>query len=160
MTAPPKLWKHVIAAFLITLVVYIVAFNWIEHRRVRNGPWEVTFQNSNGDLELVINQASEGIRDVRLHFTEVPFGTNQSQTIQFTAGRKVPFALPTGRCIFLDPLFLPGKAVLDIAGHEIQIMPRVLIVDGVEHPWAATQSLSLGEAKVLPSTQGQLPPQP
>ena len=147
MTAPPKLWKHLIAAFVITLVVYIVVFSWIEHRRVRNGPWEVTFQNSNGDLELVVNQTSEAIGDVRIHFADVTISTNLRQTIQFTAGKSVPFALPVGRCVFLDPLFLPGKAVLEIAGHEIQLMPRVLVLDGVERTWKATNFYTLSELK-------------
>jgi len=143
MTKPPKAWKHFLAAFAITLLGYIVVFNWIEHRRVKNGPWEVTFQNTGGQLELVINQDSGAIRGVRIQFTNAPLSTNLTQTTQFTAGRKVPFDVPFGKCVFLDPLFLPGKVVLEIAGHEIQIMPRVLILDGVEHLWSSTNSFAL-----------------
>jgi len=146
MTAPPKAWKHFVAAFAITLIGYIVVFNWIEHRRVKNGPWEITFQNAGGQLELVINQNSEAIRDVRIQFTAATLGTNLSQTIQFTAGRKVPFDVPFGKCVFLDPLFLPGKAVLEIAGHEIQLMPRVLMLDGAEHAWNSAKSFALPKA--------------
>jgi len=57
----------------------------------------------------------------------------------------VPFEVPFGHCVFLDPLFLPGKAVLEIAGHEIQIMPRKLMLDGVEHSWSATNAFTLPE---------------
>jgi hypothetical protein len=147
MTKPPRVWKHFGAAFAITLVGYVVVFNWIEHRRVKDGPWQITFQNASGQLELVINQGSEGIRGVRIEFTNAPITTNLAQTIQFTAGRKVPFEVPFGRCVFLDPLFLPGKVVLEIAGHELQIMPRVLVADGTEHPWVTTQSLTLGRPR-------------
>lgn len=147
MTKPSSAWKHFAAAFGIALLGYIVVFTWIENRRVRNGPWEVTFQNSAGELELVINQHSEAIRDVRIRFAGAPLGTNLSQTIQFTAGRKVPFDVPFGRCVFLDPLFLPGKVVLEIAGHEIQFMPRALLINGTDHPWSSARLISLGEAK-------------
>ena len=151
MTKSPGAWKHFVAAFVLALILYVVGFNWIESRRVKNGPWVVTFQNTGGQLELVINQNSEAIRDVRIQFHGAPLNTNLTETVQLTAGRKVPFDVPFGRCVFLDPLFLPGKAVLEIAGHEIQIMPRVLVIDGVEHQWKDENDFTLGELQ--PSIQ-------
>ena len=148
MAKSPAAWKHFTAAFAIALVGYIVVFNWIEHRRVESGPWEVTFRNATGQLELTIQQSSLAIRDVKIVITDARPDTNLMQTVRFVAGKKVPFDVPFGRCVFLDPLFLPGKAVLEIAGHEIQIMPRVLIADGTEHPWAETRNLSLGGSKL------------
>jgi len=145
MTKSPGAWKHFVAAFFLALILYIVGFNWIENRRVKSGPWNVTFHNVAGQLELVILQDSLAIRDVRLRFTNASLSTNLVESILFTAGRKVPFDVPFGRCVFLDPLFLPGKAVLEIAGHEIQIMPRVLMLDGVEHPWRGSNTFTLGE---------------
>src|ERR1039458_7050536 len=35
--------KHFLLAFLLALVVYLVLYQSIEYRRVRNGPWRVTF---------------------------------------------------------------------------------------------------------------------
>jgi len=145
MTKSPGAWKHFVAAFVLALILYVVGFTWIESRRVKSGPWNVTFQNTAGELELVIQQDSLAIRDVRIQFTNAPLSTNLTETIQFTAGRKVPFDIPFGRCVFLDPLFLPGKAVLEIAGHEIQIMPRVLVLDGVERDWNSEMTFPLGD---------------
>ena len=147
MTKSPGAWKHFVAAFVLALILYVVGFNFIESRRVKSGPWDVTFQNSAGQLELVIQQDSLSIRDVRIQFTNAPLSSNLAETIYFTAGRKVPFAVPFGRCVFLDPLFLPGKAVLEIAGHEIQIMPRVLVLNGKEHSWASGTRILLSEVE-------------
>ena len=116
MTKPPRVWKQIAAVFVVTLVGYVVVFNWIEHRRVKNGPWEVTFHNSNGQLALIIRQEKLAIRDVSIQFPGATLSTNLSQKMRFTPGQKVPFEVPFGRCVFLDPLFLPGKAVLEIAG--------------------------------------------
>jgi hypothetical protein len=43
--------------------------------------------------------------------------------------------VPFGKCVFLDTTFLPGTVVLDLFGHEVQLLPRVLTIDHVEHAW-------------------------
>jgi hypothetical protein len=131
-------WKHFAMAFAIALVGYVVVYNWIEHRRVVRGPWEVTFQNDAGQLNLVLNQPHLGIKGVHLRFPEVTSTTNFTETIQFTGRRPVPFPIPFGRCVFQDPLYLPGTVVLEIAAHRIQLLPRALTIDGVEHDWTTT----------------------
>jgi hypothetical protein len=47
--------------------------------------------------------------------------------------------------VFLDTVFLPGTIVLVMFGHQIQLMPRVLTIDGVEHPWRAGENIKLTE---------------
>src|SRR5580765_3080008 len=133
-------WKPFALALAIAGVGYFACFNYIEYRRVSKGPWQVVFQNEGTNLTLGVSQASLNIQNVTLHFTNVVVLTNLSQTIRFEAGRGVPFEVPFGKCVFQDPLFLPGTVALEIAGHEIQLMPRTLTLDGIEHGWSSDQS--------------------
>ena len=40
--------KHLVFAFVIALVLYVSFYRAIEHRRTRNGPWQVAFTNAFG----------------------------------------------------------------------------------------------------------------
>jgi len=48
MTKSPGVWKHFVGAFVFALVLYVVAFKWIESRRVQAGPWQLEFHNNAG----------------------------------------------------------------------------------------------------------------
>ena len=69
--------------------------------------------------------------------------TNLPQTIRFPHGRVAPFDLPMGKCVFLDTLYLPGTVTVQVLGHEIQMMPRTLSLDRVEHPWLSGEKILL-----------------
>jgi hypothetical protein len=130
-----KLALQIILVFVVTLVGYALVFKWIEHRRVAKGPWIVTFTNEAGHPALEINQVALNLQHVRITFSDAPLGTNAPQTIEFAQARKIPFDLPFGQCVFQDTLFQPGTVAMKIFDHEIQLMPRVLTIDGSEHPW-------------------------
>jgi hypothetical protein len=133
--------KHFAIAFAIAVVLYIVSFSWIQHRRVFKGPWEITFATD------VAGQPSLMISEPVLKI---------SQTIAFP-GQKIAPAnlaraqrfdeavtnLPFGQMIFQDPTFLPGTVTMRLFGHDIELLPRVLIVDKKEIPWRAGQTVEV-----------------
>ena len=60
--------KHCVLAFIIAIVLYIVTYTWIEHRRNRKGPWQVIFSNSSGAPAMIINQPWLGLTNITLIF--------------------------------------------------------------------------------------------
>ena len=46
------------------------------------------------------------------------------------------FPVPFGECIYQDLMFLPGIVTMNLLGHEIELMPRALVVDKKEVPWS------------------------
>ena len=129
--------RHFVLAFLLALVCYAIFYFSIEHRRTRKGPWEITFTNGPGGAPaLVINQPRLSITNVQIIFPDEPrpaFGS--FGTLNFAQARAVPYDVPFGKCIFQDTTFLPGNVTLQLYGHEIQLLPRVLMIDRQEHPW-------------------------
>jgi hypothetical protein len=136
-------WKHFVFAFLIALALYVVAYSFIENRRTRKGPWQVTFAKLPGTQPtLTINQPSLNLSNVVIAFpgaTSAP--TNQS--MEFRVPKEVPFAVPFGTCIFEDTTFLPGTIVFKLFDHKIQLIPRVLTVDGKEYAWKSGSTLEM-----------------
>lgn len=139
------LGKPVLLVFVAAVVGYALVYGWIEHRRIRNGPWQITFATTtNGAALLVINQPALGITNVQIVFSGTsPALTNGPQVLSFAAARVVPFDLPFGQCVFQDTTFLPGTVALNSYGHEIQLLPRVLTLDWVERPWRADERITL-----------------
>jgi hypothetical protein len=137
--------KHVTIAFIAALVLYAISYTWIEHRRNRAGPWEATFtRDSAGNPTLIINQPSLAITNLQISFANEPApATNFPQTIRFDQPQKVPFDVPLGKCIFMDTTFLPGTIVFSMYGHEIQLILRVLTVDGKEIAWQSNTNIVL-----------------
>ena len=141
MQAPNPL-KHFAFAFVIALIVYVIFYNAIEHRRTRNGPWEVTFTNQAGVPALIINEPQLHIANVTITFPgqAAPL-TNQ--TVRFDSPQPVPFALPFGQCIFIDTTFQPGTLVFAEFGHEIQLLPRMLTLDKQDYSWQSGAVITL-----------------
>jgi hypothetical protein len=131
--------------FLLAVVCYAVSYRAIEHRRTRKGPWEVTFKTLLGGIPaLIVNQRTLGISNVQIRFSqEASASTNADKTIAFKEPRPVPYELPLGQCIFMDTTFLPGTLVMKLFGHEIELLPRVLVIDREEHKWTSDSTLDL-----------------
>ena len=138
-----KLFWQLALVFVVALVGYAVVFGWIEHRRVVKGPWVVTFANENESPAIIVNQSALGIHDVRVIFREATTPTNPVQAIEFSQARAVPFAVPFGQCVFQDTTFLPGTVTFEMFGHQIQLLPRVLTIDGAERPWRSVEGIEL-----------------
>jgi len=137
--------KHFALAFLIAILVYFVAYTFIEQRRNRKGPWQVTFTTQPfAGPSIMIDQPALHLTNVAIHFAGngVP-GTNTSSTLIFDQPRPVPYDVPYGKCLFMDTTFLPGTLTLQFFGHEIELLPRVLIIDHREYPWQSNTNIQL-----------------
>lgn len=137
-----SLARLIAVAFVLAAVVYAGAFYGIEYLRARKGGWLVTFQSDvEGSPALVISQPKIGISTVTLTFPgqRIP-ATNLARTIVFDQPiTNVPF----GRVVYLDTTFLPGSVVFDLFGHEVQLRPRVLMVDRRETPWRSGATVEI-----------------
>lgn len=141
------LWKHLLIAGVAASLLYVLGFTWLEHRRVRQGPWEIEFVRSPGQPpSLRIAQPTLGITNVSILFDGISADPTQPairETIRFTPGQAVPFDLPFGQCLFMDPLFLPGTVTLNVFDHHIDVLPRTLIIDGTEYVWTSNLLIQL-----------------
>jgi hypothetical protein len=137
--------KHLLIAFLIAVAVYALSFAGIEYRRARKGPWQVTFTNSPlGEPVVVVNQSWLALTNIQLIFVGEPSSAkNVAVSMRFDQPRPVPFDLPFGKCIFMDTTFLPGTITFQLFGHEIELMPRVMMIDHEEKQWLSSKILRL-----------------
>jgi hypothetical protein len=137
--------KHFILAFVLAVICYAFFYNNIEHRRTRRGPWSVTFTNSpEGWAQMVIDQPKLAITNVEISFPEQAMNSTQkARTLVFSQPQPVPYDVPFGKCVFMDTTFLPGTVTFEIYGHEIELLPRVLIIDHQERPWLPSNSITL-----------------
>ena len=147
-------WRFLGGLFVVTLLLYIAGFYGIEHLRERKGPWQVSFDSAlaNGPT-MTIRQPSLGIDGFCVVFEgssvdgltsgEVTFdepGRN-AQPMDRTPEssqelKQKSFSVPFGECIYQDLMFLPGIVTMNLLGHEIELMPRTLVVDKKEVPWS------------------------
>lgn len=135
--------RHFGIAFLLAVLLYVVLYKVIEHRRLAKGPWVVTFiSQTNAQPELLIRQDALKIREFRVRFTHGESLKGGSETVRFDTARAVPFEVPFGQCIFLDTSFLPGTVTLRCFDHELELLPRGIVADHKLNPWS-NGSLSL-----------------
>jgi len=150
---------HLAIAFFIALAVYVAAYRGIEGRRTRNGPWEITFTNSpDAHPALVVDQPKLGLTNVEMIFADAMISSNNTTTnfpsrLGFGEPKPVPFELPFGKCIFMDTTFLPGTLTVSMFGHEIEFLPRVMMIDHEEHPRRSGERIVIGASKGAGSRQ-------
>jgi hypothetical protein len=146
--------KHFIIAFIIALAGYVLFYHFIENRRTRKGPWQVTFTNSPAGVPaIVVNQPALSISNVQIHFPSGIVASSQSSItnyqspvtnhLVFNRPRPVPYDVPFGKCIFMDTTFQPGTLTFQLFGHEIELLPRTLILDRQEHGWQSGEIIAL-----------------
>ena len=136
-------FRHFAIPLGIAVLVYVIFYGGIEHRRTRKGPWQVTFMNDvSGAPTLLINETNLGITHLQITF---PGETNrtESTSLIFSKPQVVPYDIPFGKCVFMDTTFLPGTIVFDLFGHEIQLIPRVLTIDKKEMPWQSGKTIEV-----------------
>lgn len=143
-------FKHFLYPLLIAVAVYVGFFSCDKHLRERKGPWEVTFQtDSSARPEVMVNQPTLRISNVKIIFPETRLSlTNLLTTVAFDSPLKQS---PFGRVIFHDLMYLPGTVTFDLFGHEIELLPRVLIIDHQEYPWRSDTTTELHSTERLPS---------
>ena len=135
--------KKLLLGGISVAAAYFILFYAVEHWRRHRGPWEITFASPSGTPTITINHKKLNIENVRLSFPGQSVATNLSETIRFNESRPVPFDVPFGQCVFLDNLTLPGNVTLHLYHHEIQLLPRVLTLDGQERAWQSDTVIPL-----------------
>lgn len=131
-------------AFVASAALYALGFATLEHLRHRKGPWVVEFQTDpQGRPALLVRQPRVGIEAFTLHFsgTNLPIPNLRQRWVFDTPTRRS--GLPFGRVVFLDTTFLPGTVTLELFGHQVELLPRVLILDKQEEPWQRRHDLVL-----------------
>jgi hypothetical protein len=143
---PPKdsIVRHVVIACGLALALYVIGFWGAQYLRERKGAWVVEFATDpSGRPSLAVFQESLGVRGVRLVFPDARIEPMPAvQRVVFDAPDKAS-ALPFGAVTFLDTTFLPGTVTLGLFGHEVELLPRVLIIDKQEHVWARELKLEV-----------------
>jgi hypothetical protein len=146
--------KNMVITLAVTVVLYLVFFYWVEHRRTTQGPWQITFHSSaNGTPSLMISEPALNISRTILFTYEKVALTNFAQTLRFD---RTITNLPFGQLIFQDPTFLPGTFTANFFRHEIELLPRVLVIDKKEFPWQTPGDISItetGQIEPIPNTQ-------
>src|SRR5258706_14055179 len=90
--------RHFALAFVIAILIYFVAYQGIEHRRTRRGPWQVIFTHSPaGDPGIVINQPALRLTNVQIVFAGASAQSKSASTLDFSQPRQVPYDLPYGK---------------------------------------------------------------
>ena len=132
--------KHLVMAFGLALVGYGLLYGCDHHLRTRRGAWEFTFAASaQGEPTLTIDQPFLGISKVRIVIKEETY-EGATQRIRFD---KPGIELPFGKPMFYDTTYLPGSITMDLFGHEVEVLPRTLILNFKEKPWKSGEVISL-----------------
>jgi len=132
---PPRdnIFKHAAIAFICALVGYIFFYGCDAHLRNRQGPWIVEFQSTtNREPLIIIHHARLGIRNVAVLLKGETI-TNKPVVKDFKSPNELE--VPYGRVRFHDLTYLPGTITLDVFGHEIEMLPRTLVINTQETAW-------------------------
>lgn len=135
--------------FVLAAVFYFVAYAWLSKRQTGKGPWHVVFTNDfAGTPEIIITQTNLGISNVCVRFLEEKLNATQHiGVVEFT---KPETAVPFGTRVFDDLMFLPGTVTLDCFGHEVELLPRVLVLNRKTVPWQSNSTNTLAPSTKLP----------
>jgi len=140
--------RHLAIAFVLALIFYITSFWAIEHRRTMNGPWEIEFiSDASGRPSLGIFQSKLNISE-HLAFPDDKIEiTSLSTRVVFRGGNS---DLPFGQMLLQDALYLPGTLTLRVCGHQVEVLPRALIIDKSEHAWQTGGEIVVSRSGMTP----------
>ncbi|MCB1127560.1 MAG: hypothetical protein KDM81_13790, partial [Verrucomicrobiae bacterium] len=99
--------------------------------------------DTNGVPSITVGQSHLGIRGVQLTFSGTNLPSAGDPVVLRFDDPAMESQLPFGRVLFLDSTFLPGTVTLGLFGNEIELLPRVLIVNKQEHPWKSGEKVPL-----------------
>ena len=147
--------KSIALCFVIVLGLYLGIFYGLEYWNHRNGPWEVDFMSDGvGNPSIAIYQPKLNISSVEIIFAGERIGaTNLSQRVLFDRLlTSLPTRMPIGEVIYEDLRSRPGVITFNFFGHEIELLPRVLIVNKKEIRWKSESVIELSATNKLPQT--------
>jgi hypothetical protein len=141
--------RSVLITFVVTLALYVCAYNSLQYLQTRKGPWEVNFATDDGgNPSITIYQPKLNISSVEILFLgERVAHTNLSERVAFDNPRK---PTPFGTVIYDDLMFQPGVVTMDLFGHEVEFLPRTLIINKKEFPWNSDSTIELSSTNKPP----------
>jgi hypothetical protein len=128
-------------AFLGAVLLYTGAFCGIEFWRHRRGPWQIDFVNGAEGASILIAQPALHIATMKIVFAGE--GGGASNSTRHVALDDPRAALPFGKIIYADLTSLPGVVTFDLFGHEIELLPSVLVINERKVPWHPGTTLQL-----------------
>lgn len=140
--------KHFIIAGAITLVAYLGFYQCDKQLRTRKGPWEVRFAVEAGTPTVTVNEPRLKIADVKFQFPGEIATNATNALVAFDSPGNTN--LPFGYVVFLDTTYLPGAVTMNFFGHEIELLPRTLVVNRKEVAWESAKSITLKPEEKLP----------
>ncbi len=136
--------------FALALVVYFASFSWIQHQRDKKGAWQIVF-SSDDSATPSISISEPGLN---ISYQKIVFADRKIEQTNFSERVVVnqPIAkAPFGEIIFQDATFLPGTITFNFFGHEVELMPRAMVIDKEDRAWNSTANIVLtGEGKSTP----------
>ncbi len=145
-----RLPKILLIAFVFALVIYLPTFGLMQSCRTSKGPWHVQFSTDTaGTPALLIEHPRLNVSQKLIFPDQKISQTNLAQPFVFDDPTKTN--APFGDIVFEDLTFLPGTVTFNFFGHEVELLPRVLIIDKQEHPWKSGEAISVtGVGKYKP----------
>jgi hypothetical protein len=117
-------------------------------KATKDGGWQVDFTtNQFGAPIMLINLPSQGIANCAVAFEGETVPANfQPSTINYVKPTQLPVAMPFGRLFHADLTYLPGVVTFDLFAndsnathqgrrHEVELLPRGLVVNRKLHKW-------------------------
>lgn len=147
MQKKDNLVRILATAFGLSVLIYVVCFSGMQYLREHKGGWHVEFRtDAENHPSVVVSQPALGIVNQTFSFPEQTGPrANYTRTIVFDG----PLTnAPFGEVIFQDPTFLPGTLTFNFWGHELEFMPRTMVVNFEEIAWHTRTNLVLtGQGK-------------
>ena len=143
--------KSVLLWFIIVLGLYLGVFYGLEYWNQRNGPWEVLFTSDElGNPSVIVSEPRLRISNAKVAFSGERVETNLSKKVLFShPSVTLPLKMPFGEVIYEDLRTLPGVVTFNFFGHEVELLPRVLIVNKREIPWKPDTVINLAGTNKL-----------
>ncbi len=141
--------KHFIIAGAISLAAYLAFYQCDKQLRTRNGPWEARFSVESGTPTVTVNESHLKVANVKFQFPGESV-TNLTDTV-IVFDSPIKTNIPFGRVVFLDTTYLPGAATMNFFGHEIELLPRTLVVNRKEVAWETAKTITLKPEEKLPA---------
>lgn len=143
-----NLVKHLLLVSVVVVTGYFGLFHLNEWLRTRRGAWEVSFVTENGTPTLTVTETALKIAGVKLRFPGEST-TNIPAPVQWIFDDVTKTNLPFGTVIFNDLTYLPGTVTMDFFGHEIELIPRTLVVNRKQIAWEPNQTITLKPGEKL-----------
>lgn len=149
MKPPAVNWKSITLTFVLSVFFYFLAYGWISRWQTGRGPWQVEFTtNQVGVAQIIITQPALGFSNITVRFEgETLAPTNHTGLVLFSKPRQ---PTPFGELIYDDLMQQPGVITLDLFGHEVELLPKYLILNRQPVNWTNGAVITLAATNKIP----------